>query len=57
MKGPINERLIGKPLHNLPKQPPSVDGGISPINGGACILDLAIHYCAHSIVSIVFPSF
>ena len=34
MKGPIIERLIGKPreiLHNLPKQPPSLNGGISPI--------------------------
>ena len=37
MKGPINERLIGKPhetLHNLLKQPPSADGGISPIRWG-----------------------
>jgi len=33
MKG-NKERLIGKPLetlHNLPKQSPSADGGISPI--------------------------
>ena len=40
MKGPMNERLIGKPretlaLHNLPKQPPSADGGISPVRWGS----------------------
>ena len=35
MKGPINEKLIGKPRdHNLPKQPPSADSGISPIRWG-----------------------